>query len=73
LFLPYDLAQGPEQITAPVFLGLGRYDYVVPYTLWDKEREKLPHLSFTLFEHSGHTPQLEDSIHFDRKLKEWLL
>jgi proline iminopeptidase len=73
LFKDYDLAQGPGAITSPVFLALGRYDYVVPYTLWnDQEKSKLSKLSYDLFAKSGHTPQLEEPDLFDHKLLEWL-
>ncbi len=72
LFSQYDLALGPRPITAPVFLALGRYDYAVPYTTWEKEKHKLPDLSYNLFEKSGHTPQLEDATEFDQRLLQWL-
>ena len=38
---PYDLAQGPGEITAPVLIAHGRYDYGAPYTLWERHRYKL--------------------------------
>lgn len=74
LFAEYDLAQGPGQITSPVFLALGRHDYVVPYSLWDDEKDKLLNvpLSYNLFERSGHTPQLEEQALFDQRLVEWI-
>lgn len=68
----YDLAQGPGEIRVPVFSALGRYDYVVPYTMWDGAEEKLADLTIHLFENSGHTPQLEEPEEFDRVLLEWL-
>jgi len=72
LFKEYDLAQGPRPIATPAFLALGRYDYAIPYTAWNDERRKLPDLSYNLFEKCGHTPQLEVSAEFDRRLIEWL-
>jgi proline iminopeptidase len=72
LFWPYDLAQAPGTITAPVFLGLGRYDYVVPSTSWEGRTGALPHLTSHLFTHSGHTPQLEEPEAFDRALLAWV-
>jgi proline iminopeptidase len=67
----YDVAQSPERITAPVFLALGRYDYVVPYTLWNDKTEKLPDLSIKLFERSGHYAMFEEQALFDASLIEW--
>ena len=72
LFQNYDLAEGPGKITAPVFLALGRYDYVVPHTLWDDQKQKLPNLSLHLFEKSGHTPQFEEPAQFDKALLAWM-
>jgi proline iminopeptidase len=60
------------EITPPVFLALGRYDYWAPPELWDAVKEKLPNLSYHLFQKSGHWPMLEEQELFDRKLINWL-
>lgn len=67
----YDIAEGDE-IATPVFLSLGRHDYVVPYTLWDDYKDKLPNLSYNLFKKSGHYPMLEEQALFDKKLIGWI-
>jgi proline iminopeptidase len=67
----YSVSDGNE-INAPVFLALGRYDYAVPYTLWDEVREHIPNLEYHLFERSGHYPMLEEGTLFDEKLIEWI-
>jgi len=72
LVADYDPRGSFPEIVAPVFLALGRYDYMVPYTLWDDARELLPNLSYNLFEKSGHFPMLEEQELFDRTLIEWL-
>ncbi len=71
LFLEYDLEQGPGQITVPVFVAAGLYDFIVPPTLWDTELQKLPNATFQLFEESGHTPQFEEPELFAEKLMVW--
>jgi proline iminopeptidase len=68
----YDLAQGPGEVSLPVFAALGRYDYVVPYTMWDGAEDKMANLTIRLFDSSGHTPQLEEPAEFDRALLEFL-
>lgn len=68
----YDIAARPEQISTPVFLALGRFDYVSPYTLWDDRREVIQDLSYHLFEKSGHFPMVEEQELFDQKLVEWI-
>jgi proline iminopeptidase len=68
----YDVGQSPVRITAPIFLALGRYDYVVPYILWNDKKEKLPNLSIKLFERSGHYAMFEEQALFDKSLIEWI-
>lgn len=62
--------QGP--ITIPVFLGLGRYDYWNPPHLWESERKHFTDLTIRVFERSGHTPQLEESVSFNDELLSWI-
>jgi len=58
--------------SVPMFLALGRYDYPVPYGMWDGVKEKIPHLTHHLFERSGHFPMLEEHALFDDLLTRWL-
>jgi proline iminopeptidase len=72
-FRDIDIAQGLDQFDAPVFLGLGRYDYLVaPYATWAPYRDSFKDLTVRVFERSGHTPQLEESELFDAELLKWL-
>ncbi|HEX9164485.1 MAG TPA: alpha/beta hydrolase [Gemmatimonadales bacterium] len=67
----YDLATGPA-IEPPVFLAIGRSDYIVPFLLWDTEGSKIPNLSYHLFDQSGHYPMLEEAARFDELLLAWI-
>jgi len=67
----YDFTHG-DQIKTPVFLAIGKYDYICPYYLWDDIKDKLPNLSYNLFEKSGHWPMLDEQELFDKKLIEWI-
>ena len=61
------------ELTRPVLLALGRYDFVVaPPSSWDRVRAQFRDLTVRVFEHSGHTPQLEEAALFDRELIRWL-
>lgn len=72
-FRDIDIAQGLEHLDVPVFLGLGRYDYLVaPYATWASYRERFKDLTLRVFEKSGHTPQFEESDLFDAELLQWL-
>ena len=62
-----------DQLQAPVFLALGRYDHIIaPPFSWDTIRPKFHDLTVRIFEKSGHTPQLEEPDAFDAELLEWL-
>ncbi len=68
----YDIGKTLRQVEAPIFLALGRYDYLVPHILWDKPRDGVANLASHLFERSGHYPMMEQSELFDSKLRAWL-
>ncbi|WP_068614084.1 alpha/beta fold hydrolase [Paenibacillus tuaregi] len=60
-------------ISKPVFLGLGRYDYLVaPLTLWDGIEHKLGQITKVVFERSGHNPMFEEAVLFDTVLLKWM-
>ena len=61
----YDIAER-QAPSVPIFLSLGRNDYAVPYIMWDGAKEKLPGLSYNLFEKSGHYAPLEEKKLFER-------
>ena len=72
-FRDIDIAKGLDRLDVPVFLALGRYDYLVaPYATWDAYRSRFKDLTVRVFEKSGHTPQLEESALFDAELLQWL-
>jgi proline iminopeptidase len=72
VFHEYNMFAPPTAIDVPMFVGLGKYDYVIPYTLWRSRYGSIADFSLVLFEKSGHTPQLEESEHFDQELIEWM-
>jgi proline iminopeptidase len=72
LFKNYDIAKRPGEVATPVFLAIGRYDYLCPYFTWDDRKDVLPNLSYNLFEKSGHFPMVEEQELFDKKLIEWI-
>jgi len=73
VFRDIDIRHGLGRLDAPVFLALGRYDYLVaPYATWDPYRGSFRDLTVRVFEKSGHTPQLEESELFDVELLKWL-
>jgi proline iminopeptidase len=74
VFRDIDITRGLETFDKPVFLGLGRYDFLVaPPSSWDPVRPKFKNLTVRVFERSGHTPQYEEPELFDEELLRWLL
>ncbi|MCX6325122.1 MAG: alpha/beta hydrolase [Bacteroidia bacterium] len=67
----YDIIKG-SKISIPVFLALGRYDYVCPYKLWEERKSVFQNLSYNLFDKSGHFPMVEEQELFDKKVIDWI-
>jgi proline iminopeptidase len=72
LFARYELRWDSREMPAPVLVVTGRYDYVVPPTLWEAVLPELPGVTQHRFDESGHTPQLEEPERFDAVLLGWL-
>lgn len=73
VFREIDITQGLSDFKKPVFLALGRYDYLVgPASMWDPIRPLFQDLTVRVFEKSGHTPPYEEPELFDAALLAWL-
>ncbi|AIQ17983.1 alpha/beta hydrolase [Paenibacillus sp. FSL H7-0357] len=73
VFAGMNLLQMLKDVSMPVFIGLGRYDYLVgPVSLWEAIDETYPHVKKVIFEHSGHNPMFEQPELFNQILIEWM-
>jgi len=73
VFRDIDITQGLATFDRPVFLALGRYDFLVaPPSAWDALRPQFHDLTVRVFERSGHTPQYEEAALFDAELVRWM-
>jgi proline iminopeptidase len=73
LFRDINIAKGLDALDKPVFLALGRYDFIVaPPDSWNPLRSKFKDLSICIFEKSGHSPFYEEAALFDAKLLDWI-
>ena len=61
-----------ESLHVPILLAHGRYDYVVPFTMWDGIVNKLPNAHLHLFERSGHQPFFEEPAQFAEVVLAWM-
>lgn len=60
-----------EPLETPAFVALGRYDYVVPFPLWDDAKGAFSNVTLKVFDRSGHTPQLEEPDEFAQAVTAW--
>ena len=68
-----DISQGLNELERPVFLALGRYDFLVaPPSSWNPLKPHFKKLTLNVFEMSGHTPPYEEANLFDSKLLKWM-
>ena len=73
VFRDIDITYGLATFDRPVFLALGRYDFLVaPPSAWDAMRSQFQDLTVRVFERSGHTPQYEEATLFNAELVGWL-
>ena len=73
LFRDIDVTKGLESLDKPVFLALGRYDFVVaPPSSWEPILDRFHDVTVKVFEHSGHVPQYEEPELFDQQLLDWI-
>ncbi len=71
-FAEQDLLQLTRSFPKPVFVGLGRYDFLVaPVSLWEAI-EDTPQVKKVIFEKSGHNPMFEEPELFDEQLINWI-
>ncbi|MEE8350319.1 MAG: alpha/beta hydrolase [Acidobacteriota bacterium] len=73
LFSDIDVTRGLENFDRPVFMALGRYDFLVaPPSSWEPIKDSFNDLALRIFEESGHTPQYEEPELFGRELLAWM-
>jgi proline iminopeptidase len=73
VFRDIDITRGLSGLDRPVYLALGRYDYLVaPPSTWERVRPAFRDVTIRVFDSSGHTPQYEEARLFDDELLAWL-
>ncbi|MEQ6353404.1 alpha/beta hydrolase [Lysinibacillus sp. M3] len=72
-FAERNLIQSMAHLDKPIFVGLGRYDYLVaPVSLWDVIDDSFEHVKKVIFEKSGHNPMFEEPDIFDKEFINWI-
>lgn len=69
----YDLKPRLPSITCPVLVTVGRTDWVTPVSAAQTIADLIPDARLVVFEHSGHSPQVEERDLFNATVREFLL
>ena len=69
---PFAWAEDAPPVSVPVFVALGRHDYVVAPNVWSGVRTPFTDLTVHVFGNAGHWPHLEDPDAFDTAVLEWI-
>lgn len=68
----WDILHDAGSLRTPILLAHGRYDYVVPHTMWDGIADQLPNAQLHLFERSGHQAPFEEPARFAEVVLPWM-
>ena len=61
-----------RELSMPTLLAWGRHDRLFPVQQAAEAAERIPRAQFVIFEHSGHTPQMEESERFNQVVLDFL-
>jgi proline iminopeptidase len=68
----WEVTRDASSLRTPILLAHGRYDYTVPWVLWDGVAEQLPVATPRIFERSGHHPFCEEPAEFVKAVADWM-
>ena len=69
----WDVTVDSSSLRVPLLIAHGRYDYAVPWVLWDGIAERLPSATLRVFGRSGHHPFFEEPEEFAAALTDWMI
>lgn len=68
----YDLTGRLGELRAPVLVTVGRHDWITPLEASEELHALLPDSELVVFEHSGHSPQIEEHERFIGVVRDFL-
>ena len=68
----YDLSARLREITCPTLVVVGRHDWRTPVPASQAIADGIPNSELVVFEHSGHSPQLEEPALFQSTVRDFL-
>lgn len=70
--ISFDISEDIKSINVPVLITVGIHDWITPVDCSDLLAKNIPTNTYVKFEHSGHSPHLEENEKFLRHVKEFL-
>lgn len=70
--ISFDISEDIKSIDVPVLITVGIHDWITPVACSDVLAKNIPTNTYVKFEHSGHSPHLEENEKFLRHVKEFL-
>ena len=67
-YATYDCRSELPRIACPTLVMVGRHDWICPVDQAEEIHKRIPHSELTIFEASGHSPQVEERDAFTRRL-----
>ena len=71
-YTTYDCRAELARIACPTLLMVGRHDWICPMDQGEEIARLVPGAELAVFEHSGHSPQIEERAAFTRRLATFL-
>jgi proline iminopeptidase len=68
----YDLTARLPDIRVPTLIVVGRHDWITPVAASEELAAGIPNAELVIFEHSGHSPQLEENERFVATVRDFL-
>jgi pimeloyl-ACP methyl ester carboxylesterase len=70
--IEYDARHRLQEIELPVLIVWGTDDWVIPSAAAHSYKRRIPHARLAIFDRTGHVPQLERPVRFNRLLEEFV-
>jgi proline iminopeptidase len=68
----YDVKDQLPAVTVPVLVTVGRLDWVTPVNSAETIARLVPNAELVIFEKSGHSPQFDEPVEFQRVVRDFL-
>lgn len=68
----FDITEDIKNIKVPVLITVGIHDWITPVSSSDVLAQNIPTNTYIKFEHSGHSPHLEENEKFLRHMRKFL-